>query len=102
MIRDLDVHSNASGSFRLGSSGSCSNKYTYFYKLYWKLGRFFIRGRGNMLKYKKLIEALRLILSTSIGISMAFHWINIIFGLFLALILGLIDQIFVKRYIKKK
>jgi preprotein translocase subunit SecE len=54
-----------------------------------------------MLKYKKLIEALRLILFTTIGISMAFHWINIIFGLFLALILGLIDQIFVKPYIKR-
>jgi hypothetical protein len=60
-----------------------------------------MNSRGKMLKYKKLIEAIRLVGFIAIGLYMAFTG-NIVVGLSLGLILGLIDQIFVKPYLKPK
>jgi hypothetical protein len=51
--------------------------------------------RGKMLKYKKLIEAIRLIGYWAPGLYMAYSG-NIVVGLAVAIILGLIDQKFVK------
>jgi hypothetical protein len=56
---------------------------------------------GEMLRYKKLIEAIRLYGGLAIGVYMAFTG-NIVVGFSLALILGLIDQLFVKPYLKPK
>jgi hypothetical protein len=60
-----------------------------------------MKNRGKMLKYKKLIEAIRLISFTAIGLYTAFTG-NIVVGLSLVLILGFTDQIFVKPYLKRK
>ncbi|MED4782965.1 hypothetical protein [Brevibacillus choshinensis] len=54
-----------------------------------------------MLKYKKLIETLRMIGFITLGLFTAFTG-NIVVGFSLALILGLIDQIFVKPRLKPK
>jgi hypothetical protein len=54
-----------------------------------------------MLKYKKFIEALRWYGVITIGLFMGFTG-NIVVGLAVAIILGLIDQIFVKPRLKPK
>jgi hypothetical protein len=54
-----------------------------------------------MQKYNKLVQSLRLIGFITIGTLMAIHWLNLISGIVFAVVCGLIDQLFVKYFLKK-
>lgn len=55
-----------------------------------------------MERYRKLIESIRLFGAAVIAILMTIGWLSIVSGFIIALILGLIDQIFIKPKLKSK
>jgi hypothetical protein len=55
-----------------------------------------------MQKYKKLVESIRLFGMIAIATLMIIGWLNLISGLMLAVLCGLIDQVVVTRYLKPK
>jgi hypothetical protein len=53
-----------------------------------------------MERHRKLIESIRLYGSFTLGILIAFQWVNLIAGISIVLALGLIDLIFIKPKLK--